>query len=605
MQVNGVSSNGTQTQENIKRPSVITVKKGENLTVIAKRYGMSKAEFVKWTGLKGVIRVGQKITLPVASVPKGKGIYALARQYEMSMAEFCKMNNISDPQNYHAKEGEVFYVSKPFTQPAKTKKSKPKSSSTPASSGQSGVAVGADVGAVVSKVLDNQQKWGSSYTPKELGEKIYELSEHYYGAVGKADFDALIEEINPKNAAAVITDYTDNEKNKDKESLIKTIAREVRSGKSARKAAIMHVYDALAKEKGAPAAKREEFEKELNAQFDKLFGLVNTDELDKIIQELVKMPSKSSQTTGTPVSSGSASTSNRKKIIVPKSKYPDQTVASLRQGAISSGKAEAIERFKEYCKANNIKYDPSMLDLSPIERPPVPAVNGSSIVTTESELLRPTGTPNGKVVIVNSGHGGYSSRTGSFDPGSYSFIKKSNGKYAPLLEYDKMKIYADSTVEKLRAQGYAVVLTSGHAETFSDQKTFSKLVTNLNNGKKCGHKYDFKDIMLISLHADSDPGQKGSGVCYDPRFEDDSRLASIMNSNLNEAPWVKSTLSERNWTQPKKGLQILHQTENIPSVLLEVEYVNGSRSQNLDSVAYQKQFEDKVVEAINEYFGIK
>ena len=78
-----------------------------------------------------------------------------------------------------------------------------------------------------------------------------------------------------------------------------------------------------------------------------------------------------------------------------------------------------------------------------------------------------------------------------------------------------------------------------------------------------------------------------------------------MNSNLNEAPWVQSTLSERNWTQPKKGLQILHQTENIPSVLLEVEYVNGSRSQNLDSKAYQKQFEDKVVEAINEYFGIK
>lgn len=599
MQVSGISSNGTRAQEEIKRPSVITVKKGENLTIIGKRYGMSKAEFVKWTGLNGVIKVGQKITLPTVTVPKGKGIYALARQYNMTMAEFCKLNNISDPQTYNAKEGELFYVKTNAVKTAAKKKTQNKNAQS-----DSSIAAGAAIGASVGDVVKNQQKWGSSYSPAELGAKIFELSEKYYGAVGKPDFDALIKEINPKNAAAVITDYTANPKNKDKESLIKTIAREVRSDKSARKAAIMHIYDALAEDKGASNTKRSEFVKELDAQFGKLVGLVDTKNLDAMIQELVKMPSKSSPTQATSSASGSSVPASTK-VVVPSSKYPNQTVNSLRQGAISSGKREALQKFKEYCKANNIEYDPSKLDLSPIERPPVPTVKGSSIVTTESELLQPTTKANGKVIIINAGHGGYSSRSGNFDPGSYSFIKKANGKYAPLLEYDKMRIYADSTVEKLRAQGYAVVLTSGHAQTFSDQKTFSNLVTNLNNGKKSGHKYKLDDIMLISLHADSEPGQKGSGVCYDSRFANDSRLASIMNSNLNEAPWVQSSLSERNWDKPGKGLQILHQTENIPSVLLEVEYVNGSRSQNLDSKAYQKQFEDKVVEAINEYYGFK
>ena len=91
--VGGVSSAGNAGGNSgiEKRPSFVTVKKGENLTIIAKRYGMSKAEFVKWTGLKGVIRVGQKIELPVDSVEAGKGIYALARKYGMPMAEFAKM----------------------------------------------------------------------------------------------------------------------------------------------------------------------------------------------------------------------------------------------------------------------------------------------------------------------------------------------------------------------------------------------------------------------------------------------------------------------------------------------------------------------------------
>lgn len=600
--VGNIGGNNTQASQNNKRPDKIKVKAGENLTTIAQRFGMSRSDFVRWTGLRGVIRVGQTINLPTAAVPKSKGIYALAREYNMPMAEFAKMNGISDPQTYQAKEGEVFYV-KPKTTAVPKKRTQ--SSQQTKQAEENIAAGGAVIGAAVGKVVANQQRWGSSYTPQELAEKLYELADDYSGAVGRPDFDALINQINPKNVAEVLEAYKKLEKNEDKDSLIFTITHEVRSKQQTRKDAVMKVYDALAQAKNAPKEKREEFKKELDDQFDS-WGMVNTKKMDEIIDELIKMPSAVS-------ASGRAGQVSRRgtradgKTIVTKPKNgagKSFTTTDLQKGAIASAKAEAIQKFKQYCKDNGIRYSADLLDMSPMERIPAPVTKGQSIVSSDSGLLPPTGKPNGKVIILNPGHGGYSSRSGYFDPGSYSFIKKGNGKYAPLLEYDKMQIYADSTVEKLRAAGYSVVLTNFHAETLSDQSTVSHIVRDLNNGSK-GQSFAKKDIMFISLHADSQPGCKGSGVCYDPKFADDVRLAKTMQANLNEAPWVKAELSERDWTVPKKGLQVLHQTEDIPSVLLEVEYVNGSRAQNLDSSAYQQQFEDKMIEGINEYFGIK
>ena len=615
--VNGVNStqNQNNSSQNGQRPSKITVKVGEDLTKIAQRFGMSKAEFKKWTGISDSIQAGKVINLPVAQVETGKGIYALAREHNMTMAEFCKMNNISDPQSYSAKAGEVFYVKNANIKPKTAKKTQKttvsqndknikksnKKTVQQYTKPENGAAAGAAIGAVVANVAI----WGSSYTPKELSAKIFELSGKYWGAVGKPDFDALIDEINPKNASAVIEAYTKNIKNEDKESLIYTLATEIKSDKQARKDAIMKVYDALATEKGAPAEKREEFVKELNAQFDS-WGMVSTKKLDSIIDEIMKIESaqaanKQSQSAVTTPKKPA----DNKAVTVPENKkYPNQTMETLRKSAISAGKQEAIEKFKEYCRSEGIKFDESLLDFGPMERYPYPNVNGSSITTYDSGLLKPTGKPNGKVIIINPGHGGYSKGMGNFDPGSYSFIKKANGKYAPLMEYDKMQSYKNEAVEKLRAQGYAVVVANGHAKTFSNEKAFSKIVNELNTGKKEGIKYDKKDIMFISLHADSEPGKKGSGICYDSRFGDDERLAKIMQSNLNEDDWITTELSERNWNVPKKGLQVLHQTEDIPSILLEVEYVNGTRCKNLDSSAYQTRFVDKMIEGINEYFGI-
>lgn len=561
------STTDKQQKTNTGRPVQITVKAGENISVIAKKFGMTPQEFAKWTGLKkNTLTTGQKINLPNSEVPAGKGIFALAKKYNMTLDEFGKLNKLPKPYNeYMAKKGEKFYVK--FNSQTPDKKN-------------------------VNPQNTNKNKWGSHFSPKEIAAKLEKEANDRWGAVGKKSFDDMLAQINPKNASAVIKAYKDADYG---QSLINRITHEVTSNQDTRKQAVMHIYDALAAEKNLPASKRNEFQQELNDRFDD-WGMVDTEKMDKMIDEILSMPVKNTRTT----SSKTQNTINNTKVKLGNTN--SHTVSGLRKGAIRSAKKEALEKFKDYCNTNNIQYDKNKLDMAPLERIPAPTVKNGEIITKESAFLKPTTKPNGKVIILNPGHGGYNTQNGFFDPGSYSFIKKANGKYAPLLEFEKMNIYAESTADKLRSQGYAVVITNGHIKTISEDKSISNLVKRLNSGEKGGQKYNNKNIMFISLHADSEPGQSGSGICYDSRFDEDTSLANTLMEHLNTDDWIKSKTSERNWTDKGKGLQVLHQTENIPSVLVEVEYVNGSKSKNLDSSAYQNRFENKLIEGVNSYF---
>ena len=561
------STTDKQQKTNTGRPVQITVKAGENISVIAKKFGMTPQEFAKWTGLKkNTLTTGQKINLPNSEVPAGKGIFALAKKYNMTLDEFGKLNKLPKPYNeYMAKKGEKFYVK--FNSQTPDKKN-------------------------VNPQNTNKNKWGSHFSPKEIAAKLEKEANDRWGAVGKKSFDDMLAQINPKNASAVIKAYKDADYG---QSLINRITHEVTSNQDTRKQAVMHIYDALAAEKNLPASKRNEFQQELNDRFDD-WGMVDTEKMDKMIDEILSMPVKNTRTTTTKPQN----TINNTKVKLGNTN--SHTVSGLRKGAIRSAKKEALEKFKDYCNTNNIQYDKNKLDMAPLERIPAPTIKNGEITTKESAFLKPTTKPNGKVIILNPGHGGYNTQNGFFDPGSYSFIKKANGKYAPLLEFEKMNIYAESTAEKLRSQGYAVVITNGHIKTISEDKSISNLVKRLNSGEKGGQKYNNKNIMFISLHADSEPGQSGSGICYDSRFNEDTSLANTLMEHLNTDDWIKSKTSERNWTDKGKGLQVLHQTENLPSVLVEVEYVNGSKSKNLDSSAYQNRFENKLIEGVNSYF---
>lgn len=604
-----------------KRVEQYKVKQGDTISVLAKNMGLTVTQFQALTGVTS-LKTGAVLKFKMDEVPAHKGIMALAQKYNMDFTEFCKLNKIPAPyREYSPKKGEKFYIinglgksanktqstattstSTPKTTPAKpvpakpkrvaqtthkTTKSKPR---TPMTKGEKAIHAAAMAGA---KVVSNVAKWGTGYSPEEIAKGLNKSANDHWGAVEKADFQEMLKQINPKNASAVIKAYKKISPN---ESLINTITSEIRSGKDARKNAVMYIYDSLAQEKKYTQSARAKFKANLDKEFDKWVGMVDTSQMDKIIDSMLRKTSTqptipSKKTTKVPHNGTVVKLTKSEKTF---------TVSDLQRGAIASGKKEAIEKFKEYCKANNIQYDENMLDLAPIERYPAPVVKNGKVVSVETALLRPTSKPNGKVVVLNPGHGGYSSRNGCFDPGSYSFIKKGNGKYAPLLEYAKMKEYSDDLTEKLRAQGYAVVIAGGHAQTMSDQNTITNVISKLNSGQKGGQKYSKSNIVLISLHADSQPGSSGSGVCYDSKFADDTKLQACLNKNLNQDDWIKSAPSERRWGE--KGIQVLHQSEQNPSVLLEVEYVNGNKSQNLDSRDYRTRYTNKIVAGLNEYF---
>ena len=142
--------------------------------------------------------------------------------------------------------------------------------------------------ATSTSAAENRRKWNSDYTPAELGQKIYEFADDNSKAVGRPDFDALIEQINSKNVVEVLLQYNDNPENK-KESLINTITSETGSKPEDRKATVMHIYDALAKATNADPEYRAKFEKELNTRFEDS-GFVDTERMEDMLLRMIGTP---------------------------------------------------------------------------------------------------------------------------------------------------------------------------------------------------------------------------------------------------------------------------------------------------------------------------
>ena len=264
-----------------------------------------------------------KAHLKKSPTASGKGIYNLAiTMNEMDMKAFCILNGIdhSKWRDYTVKSGEQFYV---INKPAQYKGNTPAKVTTPVPAQASTPAPVADTAkkaetkpvetqkpdstakkdtvstpkqeevrdpskAATSSAAENRKKWNSDYTPAELGQRIYEFADDNTKAVGRPDFDALIEQINSKNVTEVLLQYNDNPNNK-KESLINTITSETGSKPEARKAAVMHIYDALAKATKVDSENRAKFQAELDARFEDS-GFVDTERMEDMLLRMIGTP---------------------------------------------------------------------------------------------------------------------------------------------------------------------------------------------------------------------------------------------------------------------------------------------------------------------------
>jgi len=551
-----------------ERTAQITVKNGETLTSLAKKYGMSAAEFKNWTGLKStVLKAGQKITLPSDTVPAGMGIYALIRKYGMTLEEFGKLNNLPKPYNkYVASKNERFYVknhgkaqsAKPAAQKPAAKKTSGQQAKAAASKSKTVKPAIKKTAARVTPTETNKAKWGSSYTPQELATKIYEGSSAW-GAVGKPDFDALISEINPKNASAVIKAYDKMDKG---ESLINTITSEITSSKSARKSAVMHIYDALAKEKGYPAAKRADFQTELNKQFDS-WGFVSTKKLDAMINEMLayKPAQDKSKASGTGGNSQKVTLNNGK----------TYTLGELREHAIAGGKKD-----KGFSKVKN-----------PYLVRPLPYVNEAGKIEAESSVHYPTnknGSLKGKVVIVNAGHGGYGQQNGYFDSGTVLSVKNAQGEEMPIEEWRVAKDYVNDLTKNLQSKGATVVVVSGPVAKGTGGMYETQYLENLLKGnrgssevRKLFKNTSKSNIAFMSIHVESSKENPKDKKCTVRANNDngDLAMAQCVQKHIGETIYALKPQVMTNDYYVTRAMG-----EEIPAVLVEIGNIANDKITN-------------------------
>lgn len=560
---------------------IVTISGDEKgLTAIARRFNMSLSEFKNLTGLtKDTLVKGQVIkNVPHAKIPDGKGLNYLAKQNGMSLEELLKLNGL--PKNYKPSKDEYFYVYPKTKEPVK-KNEIQKSSS------------------VTRKTVTEKPQFPKEQpaAPNEIAEQISDAVSSNIGAVGKEDFSKAFLQINDKNVKQVIKAYDELPDND--ESLINAICSEIMSSKELRKDAVMTIYDNLAKQTNASTpAKRQEFKAELDKEFNKFIGMVSTDKLDEMINEMIDNNSKTvKRTTGGKFADEVLKTSNGgnseditgatlTSIKDGNGKYV--TAGTLKSWAISSGK-----RDKGFSKVEN-----------PYIVRPLPNYNTETKkIEALTELRDSTGTGdlNGKVVILNSGHGGYQQNNGYFDPGTVLSVKNAEGKEMPIEEWRVAQSFVDNLSDELRSRGANVVFVSGAVKNGGMAK--QHYLENLIEGKKGSDEVrelisgtDKSDMLFLSVHVESAKERPDSRMCTVRYTKDiDKKLSENINKHLQNGFMALTP------DVTHDNLYVNNATKGVTSSLLEIGNIaNGEITNSLLSSNDQKKYMKCVADAIEE-----
>lgn len=587
---NNVSTEAKKDIEKLKKEArakgeyIVTVSGNETgLSAIARKFNMSLSDFKKLTGLtKDTLTKGQVIkNVPHEKIPDGKGLKYLAEKNGMTLDELLKLNGL--PKNYQPSKGEYFYVYPKDTivqeKSGKTiQKTKPKQV----------------------KKIDNgnvQKKDTPSVSPQKIAEQIRDAVSSNYGAVGKEDFSKAFLQINEKNVKQVIKAYDELPDND--ESLINAISSEVWSSKDLRKDAIMNVYDNLAKQtKTVNASKRQEFKAELDKQFGKFIGMVNTEKLDSMINSMINhqaVPSKPKGSSSTPMeimkssnggSSEDITSSTLTNIKDGSGNYV--TAGTLKKWAISSGKND-----KGFSKVEN-----------PYIVRPLPNYNTETQkieALTELREATSNGDLKGKVIILNSGHGGYQQNNGYFDPGTVLSVKNAEGKEMPIEEWRVAQSFVDKLSDELRSRGANVIFVSGAVKNGGMAK--QHYLENLIAGKKGSDEVrelisdtDKSDMLFLSVHVESAKERPNSRMCTVRYSKDiDKELSDNISKHLKKGFMALTP------DVTHDNLYVNKATKGVTSSLLEIGNIaNGDITNSLLSSYDQKKYMKCVADAIEE-----
>ncbi len=573
----------------------------KGLFAIAQKFKMSLTDFKNMTGLtKDTLQKGQVIkNIPTAKIESGMGLAALARKNGMTLKEFTELNGIKE--NYKPQKGEYFYV---FPNKNKQKPSQAAKSTQKAAPAKAAPKQAAPKPKPAPKA--------TSMSAEKIAAGLEQAADDYRGAVGKEAFDKVFKQINKNNVIDVIKNFREE----NGKSLINMISDEWSSSKDARKAAMTKIFDLVAEETGNSSKNlREEFIKELNDEFDS-WGFVSTKKMDKIIDGMIN-PEKSN---GTPVkksaktrtgNTGSAASHLSGKA------YPNEIFYSTNGGKSKDITPSTMTSIKDregnYVNAGTLKSwaisggkrDKGFKDVkNPFIMRPLPNYNTETRkIEAVTEVLEPTsgGSLNGKVVILNPGHGGYQQANGYFDAGTVLSVKNAEGEEMPIEEWRVAQSYVEKLSDNLRSRGASVVIVSGAVR--NGGMAAQKYIENMLEGKKGDDSVrdlmastDKSNMLFLSVHVESakeKPDEKKCTVRYTKDI--DKQLADNIYKHVNQGFRALTPAPDQD------NLYVNRAAKGIPSSLLEIGNIANEKITNsLLSDFDQKKYAECIANAIEE-----
>ena len=591
-------------QEKIKREAkakgefIVTVSSDDKtLTSIAKKFNMSLTDFKNMTGLsKDTLQKGQVIkNVPTAKIESGMGLASIARKHGMTLEQFCTLNNID--KNYKPQKGEYFYIFPNSSKQKSTAAAKPAAK------------------AVTSSPV---QKKTSQHTaaPKEkpmsaeeIAAGLEKAADDYRGAVGREEFNKIFDKINKNNVIDVVQSFEEQ----NGKSLINMISDEWSSSHDDRKKAMTKIFDLVAaKTNNKNPELREQFIDELNDEFDS-WGFVSTKKMDKIINSMIHPEETQNKGKSKPVrgNTGTNAAHHSGKV------YPNEIFYSTNGGRSKDITPETITSIKDKdgnpvnagtLKSWAISSGKRDKGFSAVKDPfivrPLPNYNTETKkIEAVTEVLEPTSSGNldGKVVILNPGHGGYQQNNGFFDAGTVLSVKNAEGKEMPIEEWRVAQSYVEKIADNLRGRGAQVVIVSGAVR--NGGMAAQKYIENMIDGKKGDdavrdvmRSTDKDDMLFLSVHVESvkeNPDAKKCTVRYTKDM--DKELAENINKH------VKQGFTALTPNPTHDNLYVNRAAKGITSSLLEIGNIaNGNITDSLLSDFDQKKYAQCIADAIEE-----
>ena len=476
-------------------------------------------------------------------------------------------------------------------------------------------------GTVSTKKLDKMIFNMSEKTPAEIAGALKEAAGEK-GCIEKDNFQMPFSDINKNNVMEVLKEY-DKIKGSgwfSDSSLLDTIASEWSSSQESRKDAMTKLYDLVAQNVGSKVAtpeKRQEFIDELNDEFDS-FGTVSTDKMDEILNSYVypdgkpvktkKSDSKKKQIERNGNTGSNASHLSGKA-------YPNEIFYSTNGGHSKDITPTTMTTIKDadgnYVNAGTLKNwaisggkrDPGFKDVEdPFIMRPLPNYNTETKkIEAVTEVLEPKarGNLDGKVVILNPGHGGYQQKNGYFDAGTVLSVENAEGKQMPIEEWRVAQSYVEKIADNLRKRGAKVVIVSGAVRNggMAAQKYLEGMLAGKkgdDNVRELMKDTDKKDMLFLSVHVESAKEKPDSKMCtvrYTKNI--DKELADNISRYVNQGFMTLTPDSTHD------NLYVNNATRGIPSSLLEIGNIaNGHITNSLLSEFDQNKYAECIANAI-------